>query len=239
MKVPKSGNLDEIREIILKSEPTRPSSMAASSEGEDSQNRGLFGANKLQRQLKGDLDKITLKAIRKEPERRYASAEQLRADLQRYKKGVPVIAQRDSLLYRTSKFIQRNRLGVSLGALIFLMVVGFSFRENRLRVDAESARMEADNQAQTAQEVSDFLQELFTVSDPNRALGETITVREVLDRGAREIQAGLAGQPEVRARLQHVIGSVYQNMGLYEEAAVLHESALKLVTVSLRIRTET
>jgi len=89
-------------------------------------------------------------------------------------------------------------------------------------------RDRAETESKTAEQVSDFLVGLYKVLDPSEALGDTITAREILDKGARKIENELNDQPEVQATLMNTMGLVYQNLGLYEQANLLLEKALSI-----------
>ncbi len=173
------------------------------------------------RALRGDLDTIVLKALRKEPERRYASVEQLAEDLRRYEAGLPVQARPDTWQYRGGKFVRRRRTGVVAAAALVVMTAAYTVQLSRER---DRARIEATKAGQ----VATFLQDLFEVSDPRQSRGATITARELLDRGARRVTDGLADQPEVRATLMQVIGRVYDRLGLYDEARDHLDSAVAI-----------
>ncbi len=190
--------------------------------------------DRLRRRLAGDLDKIVLKALRKEPERRYRSAEAFLEDIKRHLEGLPVQAQRATMRYRTKKFIQRHRLGVAaasalVGLLLLVVVLSVRFavvtatQSKRIEVQAERIELEA---AKT-EEVKDFLIGLFEESDPANARGEKITAREMLDRGVEQIEA-LEDQPEVQAEMLFVMGGVYQHLGSMEQAKTLLERSLAL-----------
>lgn len=94
--------------------------------------------------LRGDLDNIVLKALRKEPHRRYASVEQLSEDIRRHLEGLPVTARKDTLAYRTSKFIQRNKIAVSVAALVLVTLVGGIVATTAQRNRAERERLRAE-----------------------------------------------------------------------------------------------
>ncbi len=176
------------------------------------------GPARLRRQLEGDLENILLKALRKEPDRPYGSIERLDEDLRRYQQGLPVLARPAGLGYRGGKFIRRHRWGVAAAAAFLLLVVGFAavmwVQAARIARERDEARRERDK----ARAVAAFLEDIFRVSDPGQARGETVTAREILDRGAGEIERELAGQPEVRSALEATIGNVYRQLGLLEEA---------------------
>jgi serine/threonine-protein kinase len=184
--------------------------------------------HQLQRQLSGDLDNIVLMALRKEPQRRYASVERFSEDLRRYLEGLPVLARKDTLSYRTGKFLRRNRLAVGTAAAFVLLLIGFSvtmaMQATRIAQQRDEARLERDR----AQQVVALLENVFEVSDPNQASGEEVTAREILDRGAEQVQRDLKDQPEIQATLVQAIGNVYRNLGLYDRAEPLLRQSLEL-----------
>lgn len=187
----------------------------------------------LRRRLRGDLDTIVLKALRKEPERRYTSTAELSADIERHLSGLPVRARPDTLGYRASKFLRRHRVGVAATVLLLLSLLAGGaatlWQASRARAEARLAALERDRarlESAKAEEVSTFLLDLFRVADPSQSRGQTITAREVLDRGADRIEEEMAGQPELQAILMAVMGRVYGSLGLYPSAQRLLESAL-------------
>jgi serine/threonine-protein kinase len=185
-------------------------------------------SQRLRRRLRGDLDRITLMALRKEPERRYASAEQMAEDIERHLDGQPVAARSESRAYRLRKFVSRHRWGVTAAAAIVIGLLGGSILATIGMVRATRAEAVARREAETALQVSDFMVDLFRVSDPGEALGSSITAREILDQGAARIPEELSDQPLVQARLLLTIGEVYRNLGLYEQARPLLEQSLEL-----------
>lgn len=182
---------------------------------------------RLRRRLAGDLDGIVLMALRKEPQRRYASVEQLAADIRRHRAGFPVLASGDSLAYRSRKFLRRHRLGVAFAGAIAVLVLGFGIAMGALaaRLAAENRRAEVERGR--AEEVTSFLTGIFEVSDPSQATGETVTAREVLDAGARKLTRELEGQPAVQAELMRTVGTIYRRLGLYDRASAMLEAALE------------
>jgi len=179
---------------------------------------------RLSRRLSGDLDVVVLKALRKEPERRYASAEAFVEDIQRHLAGMPVGARRDTVGYRASKFVQRHKVGVAASAaLAVLAMLAVGFAVAMALQQAKTAR-----ETTKTEEVKDFLVSLFEVSDPDESKGETITARELLDEGAARVETELADQPEVQAEMMTVVGEIYQKLGLYDPARPLLERALTL-----------
>ncbi|MEZ5291740.1 MAG: serine/threonine-protein kinase [Vicinamibacterales bacterium] len=190
---------------------------------------------RLRRELSGDLDNIVLMAMQKEPDRRYPSVDALAEDIERYRKGLPVRARGDTWTYRTGKFVRRNRVAVGVAALILAVVVSFgistavqSARVARERDRAVAAEETATKEAATSRRVSDFMVSIFEVADPSEARGNTVTAREVLDRGAARIKSDLQNEPEARATLLDAIGRVYQSLGLFKDAETQLAEALAL-----------
>ena len=180
------------------------------------------------RPLRGDLDWITMKAIARDRTQRYDSAAELAADIGRHLKNQPVLAGPPSAAYRLGKFVRRHRAGVAAAVLVVLAllagIAGTTLEARRANREAERANREAE----VARQVSDFLVQLFEVSDPDRARGNTVTARELLDHGAARVENELGDQPRVQARLMDTIGTVYGQLGLYEEALPLVEEGLEI-----------
>ncbi len=180
------------------------------------------------RALKGDLDWITMKAMEKDRTRRYETANGLAMDIQRLLHNRPVMARAPSTSYRIGKFVQRHKAGTSFAAVLLAVLVGFAVTLSIQAVRIAEERDRANREAATAHQVSDFLVRLFEVSDPSEALGNTITAREILDRGAERIETELGDQPLVRADLMNTMGVVYKSLGLYEAARPLLEESLAI-----------
>jgi tetratricopeptide (TPR) repeat protein len=116
------------------------------------------------------------------------------------------------------RFVRRHRLGVIAGVTLLTLLVAFAatMAIQARRIAAERDR--ANREAATANQIASFLTGLFKVSDPGEARGNSLTAREVLDKGARDVETTLVTQPDVQARLQATIGTVYTNLGLYQAA---------------------
>jgi len=182
----------------------------------------------LHKQLKGDLDWITMKAMSKDRTQRYASASELSIDIARYLKNEPILASPPSTAYRIGKYIKRHKVGVVATALVILaMLIGIAGMSVGL-LKATKAEKKAKEEAETTQQVSDFLVGLFDVSDPGKSRGEELTAREILDRGADRTSEELADQPLTQARLKDTIGRVYDEMGLLKEAETFLKEALEI-----------
>ncbi len=176
---------------------------------------------RLRRELRGDLDTIVMTALQKEPARRYASAGALLEDVRRYQSGLPIAARRDSVGYRTSKFVRRHAIGVTATALVLLSLVGGFIGM------AWQARV-ASREAAKAREVSRFLSSLFEVADPARTNAADISALDLLNRGAMRIETDLAGQPDVQAEMMLLVGRIYRDLGVYDRAQPLLDRALAL-----------
>ncbi len=176
---------------------------------------------KLSRRLQGDLDTILLKALHRDPARRYASAAALGDDLRRHLEGQPVSARPDTVGYRAAKFVERHRWGVAAAVLIALSLVG------GLAAALWQARL-ARAQAQRAEEAQRFLTSIFRVAEPDRSKGAQLTARDLLDSGAARVDGELADEPELHAEMLKVLGNVYLQLALYPEALKLHEKALAI-----------
>jgi eukaryotic-like serine/threonine-protein kinase len=173
------------------------------------------------KRLRGDLDAICLMALRNEPDERYGSVDQLMEDIRRHLARLPVRARRATLSYRAGRFLRRHALGTSVTVAILLLSLGFAGA-----LGMQSARLARERDK--AEHVAALLADLFRLADPGEMAGAEVTAREVLDRGAVRIRHELAGQPDVRADLLSVMGRVYQNLGLYDEARTLLEEAAVL-----------
>ncbi len=189
----------------------------------------------LRRELRGDLDWIVLKAIAKDRTRRYDGVSLLAADLQRHLAHEPVLARPPSAWYRLSRFVRRNQLSVTAGAAVVLaMIVGTGaatvglLRANEAQRAATAAVQVAEAEALRANEVSDFLVDLFEDVDPDNSRGMEVTAREVLDRGVQRIRTGLEDQPAMRARLLDTMGEVHKHLALYPRAESLMLEAVQV-----------
>ncbi len=226
------GRIQSLR-IICEDEPVRPSVAvrrrekipAAAGTVEltpESVSRTRDGdPRKLRRRLTGDVDSIALMAMRKEPQRRYGTVEQFAEDIGRHLQGLPVIARKSTMSYRAAKFVRRHRVRVAIVTLLLLTISAISgIASEHNRAAMEHARTEI---------VSEFLEDVFRTSNPNRAKGETVTAREILDRGREKIREGLKEEPQLRAVLMDSMGRVYQNLGFYAEARELLEGAVQIL----------
>lgn len=200
----------EIERVICEEVPTLPS--AATTQ--------LNNTGELNKKLKGDLDTIILKALRKEPERRYTSVESFSNDIKRYLDGLPVKARRDTVGYRTMKFVNRHRIAIITAAAIVLLISSFGIFYT-LQITQERDR---------AEQYASFLTDLFSSPDPfqttENAGGKDITVREYMDKAAKRVQSELTEDPEMQIELLKTIAGVQQNLGHTVEASLLYHDLL-------------
>jgi tetratricopeptide (TPR) repeat protein len=186
------------------------------------------GPAPLRRTLQGDIDWIIGKALERDPARRYASADALVRDIERHLAHEPIEARPPSAGYRLRKFVRRNKTGVVAAGVVAVTLVAGLVSTTTLWLRATAAERQAAVEAATANEVSEFLAGLFKMSSPYESLGDSVTAREMLDRGAERIEEELANQPLVQAPLMATLGSAYNDLGLYEEAVSMHRRALSL-----------
>ena len=181
----------------------------------------------LARRLRGDLDTIVLKALRKEAPRRYGSARELAEDVERFLSHRPVLARPETLGYRAVKLVRRHTWGVLASFALLLLIVGFAavaaVQSARLARERDDVQAERNRARQT----SEFLLDLLSRPDPAQARGEELTVREVLDRGAERVDR-LSDQPSLQAASLTTIGRVYRELGLFDEARSPLERSLEL-----------
>jgi len=207
---------DEINRILSSTTAQKPSSVCKF-EGPSGM---TVESHVVSRQLRGDLDKIIFMAMRTESDRRYSSVEQFANDIRRHLKGLPVIAQDDSLGYRASKFIQRNKPGVAAGLGITASLVGgFIVAMRQARIAAR--------QRDRSERTYDFLQEVLSSADPRKA-GKDLRVVEMLELAAETIETQFGSQPGVASDLNATIGLTYLSLGRIEPAGKHLRSALEL-----------
>jgi len=181
----------------------------------------------LSRQLRGDADAITLKALEKDRGRRYSSPSDLAADIGRYLGNEPVSAHAPSAAYRARKYIHRHRLGVAVSGVGVLLLAGFAITQTiqlrRITEERDRATRERDR----ADRVTEFMTGMFKVSDPGEARGNRVTAREILDKASKDIDTGLKNDPELRAKMMSTMANTYSGLGLYSLAQPLLEHAVE------------
>jgi eukaryotic-like serine/threonine-protein kinase len=177
------------------------------------------------RALRGDLDNIVAKALKKTPGERYLSVSAMADDLRRYLRDEPVSARPDTLAYRTAKFMRRRARAVAVVAGVVVVIASLvGFYTARLGSERDRARLEADKSAR----ISELLTSLLTGADPYATHDREPTVRNILDAGADRVAKELRDRPAVKAEMMTVIGRVYQRLGLHDKATPLLEEAVAI-----------
>ncbi|MHC4947310.1 MAG: protein kinase domain-containing protein [Planctomycetota bacterium] len=233
----------ELERIICEEDPERPSTaistveeVAGTAEGgapttrtitpeSVSRTRGVARLDRLQKRLAGDIDNIVLMAMRKEPQRRYDSVEQFSEDIRRHLNDLPVIARRDSLPYRTGKFLRRHRAGVAVAALVVIAVGAgaiaaiASARAGEAGARAEVAAAEARLQAERAQRRAGQVRELvdFFMTDFHAAverLPDALEARELIIEKAREyLEENFVEEAEDDPTVRFQLARAYDRLG--------------------------
>lgn len=210
---------EEVLRIIREDEPPRPSTRV-STMGEvafEVAKRRRTDVGRLARELRRDLDWVILKALEKDRARRYETVNAMAQEIRRFLSDEPVLAGPPSAAYRTSKFMRRHRVGVTLALVVLLASVtaagSLSFaliESNRQRRAAEGARAEAEA-------VRNFLTEMLRSADPAEE-GKDVTVRQLLDKAAATVEERFTGDPLPEAEVQGAIADAYSALGFLELA---------------------
>ena len=174
----------------------------------------------LRRELRGDLDWIVVKAIERDRNRRYETANGLGLDIERHLENKPVTARPPTLVYTATRFVRRHRLGVSMlaAAVAALLVAITGIARERTRAEREGAKARA---------ISGFLLDMLESADPWEGGARQTTVAEALRAGVRQLDAGSIRDPVVAASVRGTIGAVYGGLGLLAEADTLLRTALR------------
>jgi serine/threonine-protein kinase len=252
----KADSLEEIIRAICETNPPKPSEVKSEPPASAGGSYGLADASSntrpltqavLTKALKGDLDNIVLKALSKEPERRYSSVEQFSEDIRRHLEGLPVLARPDTFHYRVSKFVRRNKLGVAMaaGVALFLLAGAIAIvRQTHVaaraaqvaaaqRDKAQHAQAKAQREQAKAERINKFFQEMLAHANPSwYAPGfnksRDLSVVAALDEAARRIENELQEEPEVKADILLTIGDTYASISRFESSERALEQALKL-----------
>jgi tetratricopeptide (TPR) repeat protein len=222
----------QVERIICELDPPRPSATLAGGFASETQRLERARArnttpDRLRRMLGGDLDTIVLKSLSKEPDLRYASADQLARDMRRHLTGHPVIARRQTASYHLRRFLKRRRVEVfaAIGVALSLLVGAVISFEQAQRARAERDRAQAASRETDA--TNTFLLQLFEASDPADAQGGTLTAAELVHRAVARVDT-LRGEPAEQARLLIVTAKLYQNLGQFDPARAALERAIAL-----------
>jgi serine/threonine-protein kinase len=224
---PTTGSPVALARAIVETEPPRPSSavtLGSSRRLQQAQRRGeRLTPERLARELQGDLDNIVLMALRKEPQRRYATAQELADDVERFLAHRPVSARPDTLAYRGAKLVRRHPVAVPASAAALLLslaaAAAFTWRLAEERDRALAAE-------RSARRTAEFTSSLLRGTGANEEASRRISVRELLDKAAQRVAEELREDPEVAGRLHSALGSAYHSWGAYAEAQRVLQAAL-------------
>jgi tetratricopeptide (TPR) repeat protein len=173
----------------------------------------------------GDAETIIMKALAREPQQRYGSAAEMAADIERLLAHQPIAARPPTARYVLGLFVRRHQALTAAAGLIAVALVLASAISLRFAWAESKARSAAEARSAELAAVNDFLRDMFTAADPEQALGERLTVRDVLDVASREIDANAALPPAVLAQLQRTLGNTYVSLGLGSRGLELLDAA--------------
>jgi eukaryotic-like serine/threonine-protein kinase len=208
----KGSSVSDLEQKISAITPDAPSAVAASATDEVIQTRSLSSRQALARAVSGDLDAIVQRAVRKEPQSRYASVEQLSQDIERHLQDQPVLGRRGERAYRFSRFVKRNWRGCGVVLVALISVSAFTwqlYRQNQKILVERDRAVEASNRAE---EVASFLVDIFKSGNPAEMQRPDAPIRLVLDRGLELLGQRLAKAPLIRAKLSETLATIYVSL---------------------------
>jgi len=251
------GALAALAQSICETPPPRPSRVVQIMGSRES-DATRADTRRVCRVLDGDLDTIVLKAIQKEPERRYSSVEQFSEDIARFRRGLPVLAQRSTWWYRARRFSRRHRATVVvstagvIGMAASLVVVSTMYRDaEQARIDAQVAAKAESHQKSIAlaalgiareegsvtASVCAFVEDMFQAADPDQpgASGvpaHEVTVASVLETAVQTLDAPHDMSPLVESAVRDLLGATYANLSLLDEADAQLSRAIEIRTAA-------
>ena len=217
----KSRRPDELARAICEEEAPRPSTVVRQTTSATTMATG-------RRQLEGDLDNIVARALRKEPGRRYPGAAALSEDIRRHCEGLPVTARKDTLSYRTGKFVRRNKVGVAAGVLVVLSLVAGLIAATWQAHVARQERDRAQLSQKQSERLNNFLQTLLTSADPSK-MGKDVKVVQVLDAASQTLDRELADEPALLAQAHLTLSDTYTHLVLGKPAEEHARAALAIL----------
>ncbi len=224
--VTKNTDFSTIERMIAANDPLKPSTSVSP------EIASFSNLTAWKKKIKGDLDNIILKALKKVPAERYLSVEHFIDDLNRYKNNYPVIARPDNLGYRIKKYVRRHRVGVaSASALFLVLIIGIAATLWQANI-AKAERDIANYEAVKARQITDFLIEIFEYASPDRAVGEVVTA-EVMLKNASDNLKNLKDQPELHGEMLRVIGQLYYKLRLFDISHNHLEQSLEVLRYAL------
>ena len=191
----------------------------------------------LLRELRGELEWIPLKALRKDREQRYRSAAELADDVRNYLAGRPLIAGPEAARYRVGKFLRRHKRGVAALATIALLLVGGvvattwqAVRATRAERNAQAALRRSEEINASLRAINHFLNEdVLWSADPVVTRGRDLTIRQVLDNAADDVAARFGDQPRLEATIRNTLAGAYRTLGQLDVAQAQSQAAVEIV----------
>lgn len=226
----------DIAQVVTTTEVPSPSSRWRADQGQTRSSQAPWGR---------DLDAVVGMALRKDSNQRYGSVEQFSDDVLAYLEDRPVQARRDTWIYRSVKLLRRYRWTAAAVLLVATALISATVITSHQAHVAQTERLRAEEHLRTAREerdrgqaVIDLLVGLFEGSDPSQAQGSEITAREVLDQGSDRIQTELVDRPKLRAALTQVMGRVYRELGVLDQAELFLSGSLETLQTELEASSE-
>jgi tetratricopeptide (TPR) repeat protein len=230
----KTAGYDEMRRIIREEEPPKPSTRMSTlgQAATTFSTQRKSDPRRLSQLFRGELDWIVMKALEKDRNRRYETANGLARDIQRYLHDEPVQACPPSAGYKLKKFARRNKAALAMATLItvalviavaVLAVSNMRIAQEKREKDealnrATASELQAVTQAHRATIVADLLQEMLASANPEAGKGAAFTVRELLDMFSDRLEDQVRDQPEVEATVRSTIGRAYWRLGILHKA---------------------
>jgi non-specific serine/threonine protein kinase/serine/threonine-protein kinase len=221
--------LDEIRRRVREEEPSKPSTRVSTLGGASTEaaRRRRTDPASLRRELSGELDWITMKALEKDRTRRYGSPAELAADIERHLRHEPVLAGPPGAAYRLRKFVRRHRIGVAAGGTVALaLILGLVLATVGL-VRARRAERVARHEAAKANRVSELMIGMFDDLNPS-VPGHVVTPQQLLERGLGRVESELRDEPLLRARMKGYMAGAFASLGDSERGLKLAEQTVAL-----------
>src|SRR6266699_2331407 len=224
--------LDEIRRVIREEEAIFPSTRLSKMTRADLTAVAQHRKSEppvLIRSVRGDLDWIAIKALEKDRNRRYETANGLALDVKRFLANETISARPPARLYKLKKLVLRNRfLFAGIGVIAALLVVSLVVVSASL-AKAKAGKTTAETEAVKSWQITQFLEEMLQGVGPSAALGrDTTMLREILDRTAARVGQQMRNQPAVEAELRGLLGQLYLEIGNYDQAEQMERAALTI-----------
>ena len=212
-----ADSLYDLARIMSERPPRPPSEMIDASAPQ---------ASGLLKSLRGDLDAIVLKALRTEPEHRYGSMQEFAADIQAHLEGRLVSARQASFRYLLQNRVRRHWRALVVTFSFILVLLAYAVTVTIQSRHIQQALKKSLLEARKAQQVSEFMVDIFKQSDPNVTGLDQINAQQLLEKGQQDIQVKLQDAPEIRGHMLGVLGDIYYSQGVYAQSAELLRQSL-------------